>query len=59
MKDERFLQDPHSVAKQILEASDDSGSNADNGAIARCIILGKFLLIDINICVWSIFVGSV
>ncbi|KAI0226268.1 hypothetical protein LSAT2_023115 [Lamellibrachia satsuma] len=41
VKDDKFLQDPHLVARQLLDAHDDSENNTDNGAIARCIILGN------------------
>ena len=45
VKDDKFLQDPHLVARQLLDANDDSENNTDNGAIARCIILGRYCCI--------------
>ncbi|KAK2182546.1 hypothetical protein NP493_349g02002 [Ridgeia piscesae] len=40
VKDDNFLQDPHLVARQLLEASENAETNNDNGAVARCMILG-------------------
>ena len=45
VKDDKFLQDPHLVARQLLEAtSENAEANNDNGAVARCMILGGYCL---------------
>ena len=53
VKDDKFLQDPHLVARQVLEASENAETNNDNGAVARCMILGGYCLHKTS---WGIFV---